>query len=165
MTNEDAVSVPPATFFVVDETTSEKGRKNKKQTARCVTFNCKRTREIHKKSFFPFPCSEIENWNEDLVRKGSVVHALALSAQKFKEKDRPGKQRFTMMGSGSRSHRGTSGKLGIGWMRKDRRFPAPESPGEAEQPPMNVAQAVASSPALLKLQQRGSGNKYAPKLV
>ena len=105
----------------------------------------------------------METWNDqDLIRKGSVVHALALSAQRFKEKDagRSGKQRGFGMTSG-RPSRKASAKLGIGWMRsKDRgKYPAPESPSAESESQLNVAQAVASSPALLKLQQRGSGNK------
>jgi len=99
--------------------------------------------------------SDVENWAEDtLIRKGSVVHSLAISAQKFKEKDKANKQRFAAMGN--RSSRKGSTKLG--WMRKDRRNQNLSNTGGEE--PMNVAQAVAASPALLRLQQRGSGNTY-----
>lgn len=90
----------------------------------------------------------MENWAEDtLIRKGSVVHSLAISAQKFKEKDKANKQRFAASRKGSTK---------LGWMRKDRRYQNPSNAGGEE--PMNVAQAVAASPALLRLQQRGSGN-------
>ncbi|XP_045030143.1 protein unc-80 homolog isoform X4 [Daphnia magna] len=127
---DDCVA-PPATFFVVDET-SEKSRKGKKNT------------------------SEMDGWNEDgnLIRKGSVVHALALSAQRFREKEAKVKQRFPAMGN--RSSRKSSQKLGIvGWMRKDRRCQGPNTQGTADEP-LDVAQAVA--PSLLKLQQRGTGS-------
>ena len=63
--------------------------------------------------------SEMDGWGDEgnLIRKGSVVHALALSAQRFKEKESKGKQRFHMIGSnrsGSSSSRRSSQKLGIG---------------------------------------------------
>ena len=59
----------------------------------------------------------MDGWGEEgnLIRKGSVVHALALSAQRFKEKDNKGKQRFHMVGN--RSSRRSSQKLGIGASR------------------------------------------------
>lgn len=43
----------------------------------------------------------------------------------------------------------------VGWMKKDRRSQG----GSHGDEPIDVAQAVASSPSLLKLQQRGTGNK------
>lgn len=56
----------------------------------------------------------MDGWGDDgnLVRKGSVVQALALSAQRFKEKENKAKQRFPMIGN--RSSRRSSQKLGIG---------------------------------------------------
>ncbi|EFX80552.1 hypothetical protein DAPPUDRAFT_318531 [Daphnia pulex] len=126
-TGDDCGGVPPATFFVVDETTSEKNRKGKKNA------------------------SEMDGWSDEgnLMRKGSVVHALALSAQRFREKEPKVKQRFPVISN--RSSRKSSQKLGIvGWMRKDRRCQG------ASEEPLDVAQAVA--PSLLKLQQRGTGS-------
>ncbi|XP_046453317.1 protein unc-80 homolog isoform X4 [Daphnia pulex] len=131
-TGDDCGGVPPATFFVVDETTSEKNRKGKKNA------------------------SEMDGWSDEgnLIRKGSVVHALALSAQRFREKEPKVKQRFPVISN--RSSRKSSQKLGIvGWMRKDRRCQGPNSQGAGEEP-LDVAQAVA--PSLLKLQQRGTGS-------
>lgn len=56
----------------------------------------------------------MDGWGDEgnLIRKGSVVHALALSAQRFKEKEGKGKQRFHMIGN--RNSRRSSQKLGIG---------------------------------------------------
>ena len=117
----------------------------------------------------------MDGWSDEgnLIRKGSVVHALALSAQRFREKEPKVKQRFPAINN--RSSRKSSQKLGIGirdvigrickysfmyvkiyfsvgWMRKDRRCQGPQG-----DQPLDVAQAV--TPSLLKLQQRGTGSK------
>ena len=59
--------------------------------------------------------SEMDGWSDEgnLIRKDSVVHALVLSAQRFKERESKGKQRFHVIGS-SNSSRRSSQKLGIG---------------------------------------------------
>jgi len=57
--------------------------------------------------------SDFDGWSEEAnqFRKGSVVQALAMSAQRFREKEGKNKQRFPILGS--RSSRRSS-KLGLG---------------------------------------------------
>lgn len=133
------------------------------------------------------PGSDADAWRADdaggaLIRKGSVVHALALSAHRFKEKEARAKQRLPLIGT--RGSRRTCQKLGIGtrfivghlsvggqrstrciatvgWMRKDRRYQAASGNGAAGDEPLDVARALAASPSLLRLQQRAAaGSKY-----
>lgn len=108
--------MPPATFFVVDET-SEKNRKGKKN-ARYIYWFVFGDGNIIRKDLMTFAIvhnSEMDGWGDDghLIRKGSVVHALALSAARFKEKDNKGKQRFPAASNRASSRR-SSQKLGIG---------------------------------------------------
>jgi hypothetical protein len=60
----------------------------------------------------------MDGWSDEgnLIRKGSVVHALALSAQRFREKEPKVKQRFPVITN--RSSRKSSQKLGIGIQQK-----------------------------------------------
>jgi hypothetical protein len=56
----------------------------------------------------------MDGWSDErnLIRKGSVVHALALSAQRFRKKEPKVKQRFPVISN--RSSRKSFQKLGIG---------------------------------------------------